>query len=84
MNREDDILRASEIAEYVFCARAWWLRRVKGYSSLNVREMKQGVSWPQSHGRAVERFRLLQRLAMALFVLATAILLVWLGLTLGG
>ncbi|RRR67816.1 MAG: hypothetical protein EI684_18390 [Candidatus Viridilinea halotolerans] len=23
-------IRASEVAEYTFCARAWWLRRVAG------------------------------------------------------
>ena len=84
MNREDDILRASEIAEYLFCARAWWLERVKGVPSLNVREMQQGASWHQRHGRAVERFHLLQRLAVALLILATAILAVWLWRILGG
>ncbi len=84
MNREDDILRASEIAEYLFCARAWWLGRVKGLPSQNVREMKHGVSWHQRHGRAVERFYLLQRLAVALLILAIAILAVWMWRTLGG
>lgn len=84
MNHEDDILRASEIAEYLFCARAWWLGRVKGISSQNVREMKQGISWHQRHGRAVERSHILQRLALALLILATAILAVWLWRTLGG
>ncbi len=84
MNREDDILRASEIAEYVFCARAWWLGRVKGVPSLNIRQMKHGASWHQSHDRTVERFHFLQRLSLTLLILAIVILVIWLWLTLGG
>ena len=47
------LLRASEIGEYVYCHRAWWLRRVRGYSSANVRELAAGTAAHTRHGRWV-------------------------------
>ena len=38
----DDIIRASELGEYVYCARAWWLRRVQGVPSQNVAALHSG------------------------------------------
>ena len=83
MKRHDDLIRASEIAQYAFCARAWWLGRVKGYHSANVAVMRQGTARHRTHGRAVEGFHRLQRLAAALLVLAVVALVVWLFLSLG-
>jgi len=47
------LLRASEIGEYIYCRRAWWLRRVRGYSSANVRELAAGAAAHARHGRWV-------------------------------
>jgi CRISPR/Cas system-associated exonuclease Cas4 (RecB family) len=80
----DDIIRASEIAQYAYCARAWWLGRVKGYRSANVAAMHQGTARHRTHGRAVEGYHLLRRLAVALIVLAGVVLVAWLLLSLGG
>jgi CRISPR/Cas system-associated exonuclease Cas4 (RecB family) len=80
----DDIIRASEIAQYAYCARAWWLGRVKGYRSANVAAMRQGTVRHRTHGRAVEGYHLLRRLAVALIVLAGVVLVAWLLLSLGG
>ena len=38
------IIRASEIGEYIYCHRAWWLRHVGGYASANVRELAEGTA----------------------------------------
>jgi 3-mercaptopyruvate sulfurtransferase SseA len=78
VSREDDIIRASEIGQYAFCARAWWLERALGYRSANVAAMQQGMAGHRRHGKAVERYYLLQRLAVALLLLAVVALAAWL------
>jgi CRISPR/Cas system-associated exonuclease Cas4 (RecB family) len=83
VRRRDDIIRASEIAQYAFCARAWWLGRVKGYRSANVAAMQRGTARHRAHGRAVEGYHRLRRLAVALLVLAGVALMVWLLANLG-
>jgi hypothetical protein len=84
MGKQDSVIRASEVSQYAFCARAWWLGRVKGYRSTNVRVMRQGRARHEAHGRSVEGFHLVQRLAVVLVVLAAVLLIVWLLLGLGG
>ena len=84
MSPRDDIIRASEIAQYSYCARAWWLGRVKGYRSANVTAMRQGTAQHRTHGRAVESYHLLRRLAVVLIGLAGVFLVAWLLLSLGG
>jgi hypothetical protein len=84
MSRGDDILRASEIGQYAFCARAWWYARVKGYRSANVAAMEQGTARHRRHGRTVEGYHLLRRLAVGLLLLAALALIAWLILSLDG
>ena len=64
MGKQDPVIRASEVSQYAFCARAWWLGRVKGYRSTNVRAMRQGTARHEAHGRAVEGYHLWRRLAV--------------------
>jgi hypothetical protein len=84
VSRQDPIVRASEISQYVFCARSWWLQRVRGYRSSNLAAMDRGTARHRTHGRSVEGYHFLRRLAVALLVLAGMSLLVWLILLLGG
>jgi hypothetical protein len=83
MSRQDFVIRASDIGQYTYCARAWWLGRVKGHRSANVAAMRQGTKRHRAHGRLVERYHLLRRVAMALIVLAAVALIAWLLLSLG-
>ena len=83
MDRRDPVIRASELGQYAFCARAWWLGRVKGYRSTNVAAMRQGSWQHRLHGRSVERYHRLRRLAVALLVLCAVVLTAWLLWTLG-
>jgi 3-mercaptopyruvate sulfurtransferase SseA len=84
VSRDDDIIRASEIGQYAFCARAWWLARVKGRRSTNVAALGRGSARHREHGRAVDAYRLLRLAAKALLLLAAAALLAWLILALRG
>ena len=83
MPAKDPIIRASEIGHYAFCARAWWLGRVKGRPSANLATMRRGTLKHTSHGRSVERYHLLRRAGTVLIVLAATSLNVWLLLSLG-
>ncbi|CAG0943644.1 hypothetical protein ANRL1_01435 [Anaerolineae bacterium] len=70
MPGDSRIIRASEIGEYVFCHRAWWLHRVKGVESAHREQMQAGTAHHAAHGRAVQRADSIQRLALILIVLA--------------
>jgi hypothetical protein len=81
---KDDVIRASEIGQYVYCARAWWLGQVLGYRSTNVAAMREGAARHRFHGRQVEAYHRLRWLAIALLVLAGMALLIWLLSSFGG
>ncbi|HSM56388.1 MAG TPA: hypothetical protein VK879_09570 [Candidatus Sulfomarinibacteraceae bacterium] len=67
------VIRASEIAEYVYCNRAWWLSRVAGYAPQNVEELARGVAYHQTHGRGVRQARLARGLAYVLVFMAVSV-----------
>jgi CRISPR/Cas system-associated exonuclease Cas4 (RecB family) len=80
MVRDDDrVIRASEIGQYVYCARAWWLGRVLGYRSQNVEEMAAGAEEHASHGKQVVIYHRWRGLAYLLLSLAAVVglLLFW-------
>jgi len=70
---EERIIRAHEIGQYVYCARAWWLESIQGVPSANVAEMTAGEIAHRRHGRRVDASLWLSRLAYALLVLAVVI-----------
>jgi hypothetical protein len=80
---QDIIIRASEIAQYAFCARAWWLGQVLGYRSTNLAAMRQGEAQHRAHGTRVVRYHWLRRLGLALILFAGIIIVTALLLTLG-
>jgi CRISPR/Cas system-associated exonuclease Cas4 (RecB family) len=69
-NSDLRVIRASEIGEYVFCHRAWWLHHIQGVESANRERMSAGVVHHQAHGHAVIRSSALQRAALAFFAFA--------------
>lgn len=73
MSDRQKYIRASEVGEYVFCARAWRLR-FDGYeptSGAGAREA--GEKWHRKHGRTVRRARRARRLAVYSSFLALAL-----------
>jgi CRISPR/Cas system-associated exonuclease Cas4 (RecB family) len=72
------IIRASEIGQYAYCARAWWLANVEGLPSSHQREMAAGEATHLRHGQGVRASLGLLRLAYAVLVLAVVIGVVWL------
>jgi hypothetical protein len=83
VSKQDNIIRASEMNRYAYCARAWWLGQVLGYRSINEAAMRQGTDQHRAHGRTVEGYHRLQRLAVALLLLAGAALIAWFLLSVG-
>lgn len=64
------ILRASEIGEYAYCHRSWWLRRVQGAESSNRLQMEAGIVRHLAHGRRLRNAEQLWRAGLIVLVLA--------------
>ena len=54
MMDEDRIIRASELGQYTFCAKAWWLGSVEGVPSANVHDLDAGTAAHERHGQIVQ------------------------------
>ena len=70
----DDWIRASEISNFVYCQRAWWLQRVRQVAPTNIRELKTGMQFHQQHGRLVTRAVWTRRLAYTLLFFVMALI----------
>lgn len=79
-----DIIRASELGEYAYCARAWWLRRVQGVETHNRAALQSGQTVHDQHGRAVSSFQRQRRLAWIVVTLAVLLALAAIVLAFGG
>ena len=67
-------IRASEIGEYVYCHRAWWLKQVKGLQSAHVRQLEDGRYYHKKHGDQVRKISWMRKLAYVLIFFIVAIL----------
>jgi CRISPR/Cas system-associated exonuclease Cas4 (RecB family) len=78
--RDRRVIRASEIGQYAYCARAWWLGRVLGYHSSHQEAMDAGTAAHERHGRAVVSYHRLRRAGGLLLAIAlvAAVALIWL------
>jgi hypothetical protein len=71
----DRVIRASEIGQYDFCAKAWWLGSIEGVQPSNVRELQAGVTAHAAHGRQVRHATQMQLMAIGLVVLGVIVLM---------
>lgn len=82
MSDRRNLIWASEVGEYVFCARAWRLH-FDGYKPMAGHEARQaGARWHREHGQAVVRVRRMRLLAafsslLALTLAAIILLFRW-------
>ena len=70
-----EIIRASEVGEYVFCARAWWLRRVLKLEPAGVERRARGTALHARHGRTVVLSSALLTCGAVLLLAAVVLLL---------
>lgn len=65
---------ASELAEYVYCRRAWWLHRIQGHDPHNTSALRRGQGAHSRHGLRVTVARGMMRAGRLL--VAAGILLI--------
>jgi len=75
---DDRVIRASELGQYAYCAKAWWLGSVEGVPSANVREMDAGRSAHERHGQTVQLSVWLSRAGVLCLALGLVMLVLFL------
>ena len=75
MAAERDLVRASEIGEWAYCQRAWWLAHVERAPHENPQALADGVTTHAAHGADVRRAQRLQRAGLWLLLVALLTLL---------
>ncbi|WP_322513078.1 hypothetical protein [Chloroflexus sp.] len=63
-----DIIRASELGEYYYCARAWWLRRVAGQETEGAERRAFGTMSHARHSRLVAASQRLLWIGLGLLI----------------
>jgi CRISPR/Cas system-associated exonuclease Cas4 (RecB family) len=72
------VIKASEIGEYVYCHRAWWLRRNYDVRPQNTQELQTGTAYHREHGGQVRQAAVGRRVALVFLFLALSVLVFWL------
>jgi hypothetical protein len=62
------------MGEYLYCARAWWLRRVAGLEPAGRERREHGVALHRRHGLAVAGSRALLLIGALLALIALALI----------
>lgn len=69
MSRHNDTVSASEVGQWIYCHRAWWLSR-QGATNQNVKPLARGEKAHQRHSRQVASASLMSYLARILMIIA--------------
>ncbi len=70
------VIRSSDIGNYLYCRRAWWYRR-QGFESENQAELASGTELHRKHGRKVLAAGLMRSLGFLLLLLALILLVAY-------
>lgn len=78
-------MRASDIGQWAFCRRAWWLANVQKVEHGNPEVLQHGNERHDAHGRRVLAAMRMQRIALLLLAVAllAALILVLIQLSAG-
>jgi hypothetical protein len=74
--KDERVIRASELGQYCYCARAWWLSTIMGVQPDNVRDLYAGSAAHERHGRTVWLAGALRIAAAVLAIIAVIVLLI--------
>lgn len=67
-------IRASEVGEWAFCQRAWWLHHVQRFEPGNVAARQRGNAAHAAHGATLHGARRLRAVALLLGLVALLLL----------
>ena len=67
------VIRSSDIGNYLYCRRAWWYRK-QGFQSANQAELANGTEIHRIHGRKVLAAGLSRTLGFILLLVALVLL----------
>lgn len=70
------VIRSSDIGNYLYCRRAWWYRK-QGFESENQAELASGTELHRVHGRKVLAAGLMRTLGFLLLLLALVLLVAY-------
>jgi hypothetical protein len=73
---QNDFITASEIAEYLYCHRAWWLK-LKGYVSGNTESLTQGATAHVQYSQQVEQVTRSEGLGRRIVLIGIALFVVF-------
>lgn len=68
------VIRASEIGQWIYCQRAWWLNR-QGYANQNQSHLEAGIVAHEQHARDVAKAHVTREIARYLLVLSFLLLI---------
>lgn len=68
-------IRASDVEEYVFCPRAWWLRRIRGIEPGSQERLDEGYDFHRYHRRQVLTLNRLWVVGIALLLVGLCFIL---------
>ncbi len=72
---KEPVIRASDVEEYIFCPRAWWLRKVKGIEPESLERLEEGHQFHRAHQKQVLTLGRLWIAGIALFLLGLCLIL---------
>lgn len=73
------LIRASELAQYGFCHRAWWLDRVRGVPRRQTALLERGRRHHRRHSRLVKRGYLWRWVGWLLLAGGLLLVVIWAG-----
>jgi hypothetical protein len=68
---------ASQVGQYAYCARAWWLGVVEGHAPADLEPLDRGARSHERHGWRISIARLTRRVGVFILSAAAVSTLVW-------